>query len=103
MSKSVLVIDTPENCYDCPFGTSYCGELEYEGYCELADCLDYDVILMTEEHYDYESKSRPDWCPLKPLPEKSTTENDMTDYQCGMVDGRNQCIDEVTGGGDSDD
>lgn len=24
-------------------------------------------------------------------------ENDMTDYQCGMVDGRNQCIDEITG------
>lgn len=70
MSKSVLVIDTPENCYDCPFGTEYCGELEYVGYCELADCLDYDVILMTEEHYDCESKSRPDWCPLKPLPEK---------------------------------
>ena len=40
----------------------------------------------------------PGWCPLKPLPEKSTTENDMTDYQCGMVDGRNQCIDEITGG-----
>lgn len=98
MSKSVLVIDTPENCYDCPFGTAYCGEFEYVGYCELADCLDYDVILMTEEHYDCESKSRPDWCPLKPLPEKNTTENDMTDYQCGMVDGRNQCIDEITGG-----
>ena len=47
MSKSVLVIDAPENCYDCPFGTSYCGELEYVGYCELAACLDYDVILMT--------------------------------------------------------
>lgn len=72
MSKSVLVIDTPENCYDCPFGTAYCGELEYVGYCELAGCLDYDVILMTEEHYDCESKSRPDWCPLKPLPEKMT-------------------------------
>ena len=102
MSKSVLVIDTPENCYDCPFGTAYCGELEYEGLCELADCLDCDEILMTEEHYDCESKSRPDWCPLKPLPEKSTTENDMADYQCGMVDGRNQYIDEITGVGDSD-
>ena len=102
MSKSVLVIDTPENCYDCPFGTAYCGELEYVGYCELADCLDYDIVLMTEEHYDCESKSRPDWCPLKPLPEKSTIENDMTDYQCGMVDGRNQCIDEITGGGVDD-
>lgn len=45
-----------------------------------------------------EAESIPDWCPLKPLPEKNTTENDMTDYQCGMVDGRNQCIDEITGG-----
>lgn len=98
MSKSVLVMETPENCYVCPFGTAYCSTLEYEGLCELADCLDCDVILMTEEHYDCESKSRPDWCPLKPLPEKSTIENDMTDYQCGMVDGRNQCIDEITGG-----
>ena len=102
MSKSVLVIDTPENCYDCPFGTEYCGNLECEGRCELADCLDYDVILMTEEHYDCESKSRPDWCPLKELPEKSTIENDMTDYQCGMVNGRNQCIDEITGGNSDD-
>ena len=102
MSKSVLVLDTPKNCYDCPFGTAYCGELEHAGYCELADCLDCDVILMTEEHYDCESKSRPDWCPLKELPEKSTIENDMTDYQCGMVDGRNQCIDEITGGNSDD-
>lgn len=31
MSKSVLVIDTPENCYGCPFGTEYCGNLEYDG------------------------------------------------------------------------
>lgn len=97
MSKSVLVVDTPKNCYDCPFGTEYCGNLEYEGCCELAECLDSDMRLITEEHYDYESESRPDWCPLKPLPEKSTIENDMTDYQCGMVDGRNQCIDEITG------
>ena len=103
MSKSVLAIDTPENCYDCPFGTEYCSDSEYEGCCELAECLDGDTRLIAEEHYDYESKSRPDWCPLQPLPEKNTTENDMTDYQCGMVDGRNQCIDEITGGGDSDD
>lgn len=56
MSKSMLVIDTPENCYDCPFGTAYCSELEYVGLCELADCLDFDEILITEEHYDCESK-----------------------------------------------
>lgn len=84
MSKSVLVIDTPENCGKCKFISGF--------WCRAMDgrrVPNNDVI--------------PNWCPLKPLPEKSTTENDMTDYQCGMVDGRNQCIDEITGGGDSDD
>ena len=103
MSKSVLVIDTPKSCYNCPFGTEYYDIYIYKGNCELAEHLGKIMTLVTEEYYGFESKSRPDWCPLKPLPEKSTTENDMTDYQCGMVDGRNQCIDEVTGGGDSDD
>jgi hypothetical protein len=98
MSKSILVIDTPKNCYDCPFGTAYCGELEYVGYCELADCLDYDVILMTEEHYDCESKSRPDWCPLKPLPKKRKYR-----YYNGDTRGWNDCIDKIAGGVDSDD
>jgi len=98
MSKSVLVIDTPENCYDCPFGTAYCGELEYVGYCELAGCLDYDVILMTEEHYDCESKSRPEWCPLMDLPEKDNGDYLANTFDAGFVEGRNQCIDEITGG-----
>jgi hypothetical protein len=92
-------MNTPENCYDCPFGTEYCGNLEYEGCCELADCLDYDVILMTEEHYDYESKSRPEWCPLKPLPEKmiiprGARNTDGLEYASGY----NTCINEIKGG-----
>ena len=99
MSKSILVIDTPENCYDCPFGTEYCGNLEYDGLCELADCLDYDVILMTEEHYDYESKSRPKWCPLKPLPEKKEyiVPNDNVESQKDIIAvGWNDCLREIT-------
>ena len=100
MSKSVLVIDTPENCYDCPFGTAYCGEIKYEGLCELADCLDYDVILMTEEHYDCESKSRPEWCPLKPLPEKKeyiVPFNNAESQKDIIAVGWNACIDKITG------
>ncbi len=80
MSKSVLVMKTPENCYSCCLrepvrNWSYCA-----------------VKLKRIE----DSSVKPDWCPLKPLPEKSTIENDMTDYQCGMVDGWNACIDEIT-------
>lgn len=105
MSKSVLVIDTPENCYDCPFGISYCGELEYEGLCELAECLGCNEILMTEKYYDCESKSKPDWCPLKPLPEKMKltgvygreyfqSNGKMPSYKIGW----NDCIDAIKGG-----
>lgn len=99
MSKSVLVIDTPKNCYECPFGTEYCGNLEYEGCCELAGCLDGDMRLITEELYDYESESKPDWCPLKPLPEKFDGEKNrkLGDFEPLFKIGWNACIDEITG------
>lgn len=85
MSKSVLVIDTPKYCASCALRS---GILHPFCRVNIRDITDLSI--------------RPDWCPLKPLPEKSATENDMTDYQCGMVDGRNQCIDEIIGGGEND-
>ena len=100
MSKSVLVIDTPENCYDCPFGTEYCGDSEYEGCCELAECLDGDTRLIAEEHYDYESESRPDWCPLKPLPERKEyiVPIDNVESQKDIIAvGWNACLRKITG------
>ena len=104
MSKSVLVIDTPENCLDCPFGTEYCGNYNYEGNCELAECLGNIMTLITEEHYGCESESKPDWCPLKPLPEKMKVTGlyngeyfkaggKPPSYKIGW----NDCIDEITG------
>ena len=99
----MLVIDTPENCYDCPFGTQYYGDLEYVGCCELAECLDSDMRLITREHYDCESKSRPDWCPLMDLPEKDNGDYPANTSDTGFVEGWNQSIDEIIGGGDSDD
>ena len=100
MRKSALVTDTPKNCYDCPFGTEYCGDSEYEGCCELAECLDSDMRLITEEHYDYESESRPDWCPLVDLPEKDNGDYPANTSDTGFAEGWNQCIDEITGGMD---
>lgn len=88
MSKSVLVINTPERCIDCEIRRNYSNILETYVYCLVAG----KYVLGKE------TETIPDWCPLKPLPEKNTTENDMTDYQCGLVDGRNQCIDAITGG-----
>lgn len=59
MSKAIFVIDMPENCNECP--------LE----------IDVDHVLGANicrgcEKYSYNSNSniKPDFCPLKPLPEK---------------------------------
>ena len=78
MNKSVLVINTPKYCALCVLRSGV-----HHPFCRVNNRDITDLSI------------RPDWCPLKPLPEKNTTENDMTDYQCGMVDGRNQCINEI--------
>lgn len=87
--KSVLMIDAPEHgCVSCLIGRNHSNCLEICIYCPIAG----------KSALDEEAEIIPEWCQLKPLPEKNTTENDMTDYQCGMVDGRNQCVDAIKGG-----
>lgn len=80
MSKSVLVIDTPENCRSC-YLRGFTLNLQYcRG--KLKDIKDTSV--------------KPDWCPLKPLPEKMTGVA-QTDHWNSIKAGWNGCIDEITG------
>ena len=84
MSKSVLVIDTPENCYSC----CLCKLIRDWSYCgvELKRIKD--------------SNTKPDWCPLVDLPEKDNGDYPANTFDAGFAEGRNQCIDEITGGMD---
>ena len=50
-----------------------------------------------------ETEARPDWCPLMDLPEKDNGDYPANTFDAGFVEGWNQCIDEITGGVDSDD
>lgn len=84
MSKSALVIDTPENCRSC-YLRGFTLNLQYcRG--KLKDIKDTSV--------------KPDWCPLKPLPEKFDNEKDrkLGDFEPLFKIGWNDCIDEITGG-----
>ena len=55
MSKVIIVIDTPDGCRECPL----CSEdhMTYRDYCRITDQYIWTL-------------DKPDWCPLKPVPER---------------------------------
>ncbi len=96
MSKSMLVIDTPEKCIRCPLlnGADEC----------IAQ--DDDANFNAGDSWDELMKG----CPLKPLPEKMKVTGiyNYVYLEAGGKPSRyrlgwNDCIDAITGGGDSDD
>ncbi len=90
MRKSVLVIDTPEHgCISCLIGRNHSNSLETCIYCPIAGkCV-----------LDKEAETIPDWCPLKPLPEKLGCFHFERSGKSPSYDiGWNACIDEITGG-----
>ena len=89
MSKSVLVMNTPEDCKSC----IHIGTFKY--FCRV-NCRDIK-----------DTSVKPDWCPLKPLPEKmkATGIYNCEYFKAGSKPpsykiGWNTCIDEITGGMD---
>ena len=80
MSKSVLVINMPKYCALCVLRSGV-----LHPFCRVNNRDITDLSI------------RPDWCPLKPLPEKMTAVA-STDHWNSIKAGWNGCIDEITGG-----
>lgn len=88
MSKSVLVINTPKYCALCVLRSGV-----HHPFCRVNNRDITDLSI------------RPDWCPLKPLPEKmkATGLYNCEYFKAGdrppsYKIGWNACIDEITGG-----
>lgn len=86
MNKAVLVIDMPEDFTECNF----CVELSAHDRCVAAGKRIFTI-------------TKPDWCPLKPLPEKYDIEAEKNkphdrDYDWEFESGYNVCIDEILRG-----
>jgi hypothetical protein len=84
MSKSVLVINTPKYCALCVLRSGV-----LHPFCRVNNRDITDLSI------------RPDWCPLKPLPEKITRVA-VTDHWNSIKAGWNNCIDAITGGNADD-
>lgn len=86
MSKSILVIDTPENCESCPLFRIDIDSIP-EDYCFSE--------LRKREISDLNKK--PDWCPLLVFPEKEDCKNYLDDDAEAYCNGWNSCIDKILG------
>lgn len=85
MSKSVLVIDTPEKCIRCPLLNS------------KDECTVQDDNANNVDSWDELMKG----CPLKPLPEKKEYIIPIDNVEANkdiIAVGWNACIDAITGG-----
>lgn len=78
MAKAILVMDMPESCNDC-----YAMNMSLSGrFCRAA-----------EESLPVKAE-RPDWCPLRELPEKKELYLSINN-QKGYCDGWNACLDKI--------
>jgi len=107
MSKAILVIDMPENCLECP--------LEYGVAVNNKILLNHNICNGCGKP-NADSTKKPDWCPLRPMPEKKEELNlnaimektiDKDEVWEGiflsyMIDGYNACIDEIGGNNETD-
>lgn len=92
--KALLVMDRPESCLDCQFCYEY--DEGIEACCTIAREPDNeDSYREIKEDY---CQCKPNWCPLKPMPDLQDCKNVETLLDLGWAEGWNACIDKITGG-----
>ena len=96
MNKSILILDTPKSCAECDIRFTD----DYTHWCPWKNAQTY--------VYEYvENKTKPEWCPLSPLPPKKELSHYIQRGDAkGMIHqllymqdkGWNDCIDIILGG-----
>lgn len=85
MPKAILIMDDmPECCADCP-----CSFVERDN-----PILNLICGVAQEDAYNV---GRPDWCPLRELPEKEHNDNGYDEYSDGYDAGFNACLKKIAG------
>ena len=89
MGKAILVINMPCSCADC--------DIRFTD--EYTDWRPVNIEENQTDVFDCANNfTKPDWCPLKALPEKQVRDYPEYDkYITGYDDGWDACIDEILG------
>ena len=86
MKKAVLLMNVPEKCLDCNLCV-----LDMDG---SISCYYNKREICSNVG---ENNSRPNWCPLKSLPEEDHEDHYPNELEYGYADGWNDCLREITG------
>lgn len=100
MAKGFILVDMPKSCFYC----DYCHEKEYnrnyqiEGnkFCGLEN-------MEVNDFYSYENLRRPDWCPIRELPDFQEVANNISQstpvkFAHEMMNlGWNKCLENILG------
>ena len=92
MSKSALVIDTPETCLDCML----CFELDEgtKAFCLVMDDENDKGLCRDIQCDGGYCQNKPEWCPLKEIPNRRKYGEEFFN---GDVKGWNDCLKEIIG------
>ena len=91
MKKAVLLMDVPEKCLDCNLCV-----LDMDG---SISCYYNKREICSNVG---ENNSRPNWCPLKSLPEEDHENHYPDEWEDGYADGWNDCLREIMGGSNNE-
>lgn len=91
MKKVVLLMNVPEKCLDCNLCV-----LDMDG---SISCYYNKREICSNVG---ENNSRPNWCPLKSLPEEDHENHYPDELEDGYADGWNDCLREIIGGSNNE-
>lgn len=97
MAKGIIVVDIPKRCKECQFCRNYVINPYAGGLEDTHDihCVTYGNKVLERIPKD----GKPDWCPIKPMPEKKMCSRSIyiTTEEYHQRKGWNKCIDKIEG------
>lgn len=91
--KAILVIDMPSCCAECPL-MLWDAESEYYGAC--CPTLKEDNCVADSYKENENKGTKPNWCPLKPMPQTRDVGYPINNYAVGFSDGWDAFKKEIT-------
>lgn len=102
MNKVILIMDDPMFCCNCPLAKNKKHNItkEERWYCGIGHQGEYSFVWVYEP-IDMDSETKPDWCPLRTVPEKEYADTGIMEVD-EFAAGWNACIDEILRGNNND-